>query len=91
MFVIFRLFVAQVMMDLKSSGLYENSVVLVTTDNGGGEGPFNANRHEGQLVIKVATLFLLTLSSKLGHFYIQMFFPSSILLDQTKLFHTSRN
>ena len=68
MFVIFRLFVAQVMMDLKSSGLYENSVVLVTTDNGGGEGPFNANRHEGQLVIKVATLF--HLGSKLGHFYI---------------------
>ena len=69
---VFRLFVAQVMMDLKSSGLYENSVVLVTTDNGGGEGPFNANRHEGHFVIKVATLFYL--SSKLGHFYIQSFF-----------------
>jgi membrane-anchored protein YejM (alkaline phosphatase superfamily) len=35
----------KVLIDLKSSGLYENSVVLITTDNGGGEGPFNANRN----------------------------------------------
>ncbi len=35
----------QVVNDLKSSHMYENSVILVTTDNGGGEGPFNANRN----------------------------------------------